>query len=97
MIGNAVVTDAAPSSEASQSVLRIDTTRGSFLHHQRWLTGRIGSAGQPSATRAYVVTISVTYLPLAIASLLSPLPLATPSPTLHLPLNHPGIAGGSNC
>jgi hypothetical protein len=66
----------------SEDVVSVDTTALSFLHHQQWLSGRRDS---PSLLRIYFIVAGCTYLPLVVAALLSPIPVASPSENLRLP------------
>jgi hypothetical protein len=59
----------------------IDTTEASPLHR----LARSRRPGTTGATRAYLLAISVTYLPLAVAALLGRNPLTTPSAEIKLP------------
>jgi hypothetical protein len=52
--------------------LAVDTTRGSVLHRWAHAGGR-----RESLLRTYIASVMVTYVPLAIAALLDPLPVTT--------------------
>ena len=60
----------------------IDTTRGSVLHR---LVGLPPSQARAISPAAYVLAVGATYLPLAAAALLGPLPLLDTTSALRLP------------
>ena len=73
-----------PQKTASRVVaLRIDTTSGSLLH--RLSTPPWGRAGAVSPAAAFLLAIGATYVPLAAAALLGPLPLSSTTHALRLP------------
>ena len=73
-----------PSIEAPSTSLVLDTTDGSLLHR---LAGYRSPSRQSPASPwiIYVIAVLVTYVPLILAAWLSPLPIAQPTATLHLP------------
>jgi hypothetical protein len=62
--------------------LGIDTTSGSVLHR---LAGLPRGRARAISPAAYVLAVGLTYVPLAAAAALSPLPLIETSNTLRLP------------
>jgi hypothetical protein len=76
-----------PRNDGSQDLAQItlDTTAGSLLHRLAAYHRRSRPERPPSAGKAYAVAAGVTYVPLLIAALLSPLPVASTTPTLKLP------------
>lgn len=67
-----------------RALLALDTTAGSILHR---LAGFqfLSRPNFPSVLVIYIAAVAVTYVPLLLAAWLSPLPIAMPTPTLHLP------------
>jgi hypothetical protein len=83
VISHPPVTGGIHMTEPVLPIVAIDTTRGSVLH--RWAMG----ANRTSFVfRVYVGSVLLTYVPLALAALASPLPLLTQTSSLRLPFGH---------
>lgn len=74
----------AGASDAQGYSLKLETASGSLLHKLANSDSLRGTGQGPSPTKIYLLVIAVTFLPLAAAALLSPLPIAA-SPALRLP------------
>lgn len=72
-------------SAASEPPLAVDSTEGSIPHYlsRYYISGVVKRA--PSGAKVYVWAILITYLPMLIAALFSPLPLASRNQTVYLP------------
>ena len=75
----------AQAAETATLPLKLDTTVASIPHR----LARYYSHGEvhrpPSGAKAYTGALAITYLPILIAALFSPLPLVTRTQTMHLP------------
>jgi hypothetical protein len=64
---------------------QLDTTGASVLHRLGRSAGGAAAGGPPPLGKAYGTAVAVTYLPLLVAALVSPLPLRTLAHPLKLP------------
>lgn len=76
---------AAKENEPLQALLTLDTTAASLPHKFVHYYSHGEVKRPPSGAKAYTAATLVGYVPLLIAGLFGPLPLATQTSTLHLP------------
>jgi len=72
-----------PAAVSSASASAWETTAGSIVHRPFRYLERVGSAF--TAFQLYIIAVGMTFIPLLLGALLSPLSLTTPSPTHRLP------------
>src|SRR5262249_56405019 len=72
-----------PAAVSSASGSAWETTAGSIVHRPFRYLERVGSAF--TAFQLYIIAVGMTFIPLLLGALLSPLSLTTPSPTHRLP------------
>jgi hypothetical protein len=73
-----------PAAVSSASASAWETTAGSIIHRPFRQLERVGGSGF-TALKLYIIAVAMTFIPLLIGALLSPLSLTTPSQTHRLP------------
>lgn len=70
---------------ASHAMMTLDTTAGSVIHRLATFLCPAGFDGVLSTLKLYVAAVAVTFFPLFVGAVLSPIPLFTPTPQHPLP------------
>jgi hypothetical protein len=78
-------TDRLDGKLSSVPAMVLDTSAGSIIHSRFRYLNRVGPAGTFAVARAYVAAVALTYLPLLIAAILSPLSIVVPTAGHRLP------------